>query len=139
MGSHIPRGLRNIQSVHLKTPDSIALPIYNSLPPPPGLLPGTADEVPSAKRLKLDTGSDENESKDEEGLSEGRRRKRTTGLRLEESLEDDEDGGTEEGQGRVSRSKVRRTKLSKLSVKKVRGSTVQSSKYEKALRRKTVT
>ena len=139
VGSHVPQGLRNVQSVHLKTPDSIALPIYNSLPPPPGLLPATTDKVPAAKRLKLDTGSDENESEDEESLSEGRRRKPTTGLRFEEGLEGGEDGGAEEGEGRGGRSKVRRARLSKLSVKKVRGSTVRSSKYEKALRRKTVT
>ncbi len=31
----------------------------------------------------------------------------------------------------------KKRKISKLSVKKVRGSTVQSSKYEKALKRKT--
>ena len=32
---YIPGGWKNIQSVHVKSVDSIALPVYNSLPLPP--------------------------------------------------------------------------------------------------------
>ena len=42
VASKIPRGWRNIQSVHLKTVDSIALPLYNALPPQATLLPAVA-------------------------------------------------------------------------------------------------
>ena len=37
--AHIPRGWSNIQSINIKTVSSVALPIFNSLPPPPTLLP----------------------------------------------------------------------------------------------------
>ena len=40
--------------VHLKTVDSIALPVYNGLPPGPELLPN-ALSGPPRKRVKLDT------------------------------------------------------------------------------------
>ena len=52
VASKVPRGLSNIQSVHLKSVDSIALPIYTSLPPEPSSLPAIGD-VPSAKRIRL--------------------------------------------------------------------------------------
>ena len=51
--SKIPQGWRNIQVVHLKTVDSIALPVYNSLPPEPKLL-APIEEGPKQKRIKLD-------------------------------------------------------------------------------------
>ena len=51
--SKIPRGWRNIQAVHLKTVDSIALPVYNSLPPEPQLL-APVEEGPKKKRVQLD-------------------------------------------------------------------------------------
>lgn len=141
VASHIPRGLKNIQSVHLKTPDSIALPIHSSLPPPPGLLPAAADETPATKRIKLDIDSNEMfSSKPEENLSE-ERGQRSAGLTFERSLNCVAEGGEEARRsGRESESKgKKKTKLSKLSVKKIRGSTVRSSKYEKALKRKTAT
>ena len=50
VASKVPRGWRNIQVVHLKTVDSIALPVYNSLPPEATLL---ATLAPAEKRVKL--------------------------------------------------------------------------------------
>lgn len=48
----VPRGWANIQSVHLKTTESIALPIYNSLPPQPTTLPGVNETaLPTVTRL----------------------------------------------------------------------------------------
>ena len=58
----IPRGWRNIQVVHLKTVDSVAIPLYHSLPPEVQLL-GPLPEGPPEKRVKLSGGSvDEGES-----------------------------------------------------------------------------
>ena len=54
--SKIPRGWRNIQAVQLKTVDSIALPVYNSLPPEPKLL-APVNEEPKQKRVKLEDAS----------------------------------------------------------------------------------
>ena len=48
----IPRGWRNIQSVHIKSVDSMALPVFNSLPPEPQSLPSIEDG-PKVKRVKL--------------------------------------------------------------------------------------
>ena len=50
VASKVPRGWRNIQVVHLKTVDSIALPVYHSLPPEATLL---ATLPPAEKRVKL--------------------------------------------------------------------------------------
>ena len=49
---HIPRGWRNIQSIHVKSVDSVALPVYNSLPPKPLSL-SSVGEGPKVKRVKL--------------------------------------------------------------------------------------
>ena len=139
VASHIPQGLRNIQSIHLKTPDSIALPIYNSLPPPPGLLPASTDQPPAVKRLKLDTDlNNPSNSESEEEVDLDRRRKGPISERSVEPDASGEDGVRKSGK-RGSVSKGKRAKLSKFSVKKVRGSTVRSSKYEKALRRRAMT
>ena len=54
VASKIPRGWRNIQVVNLKTVDSIALPVFNSLPPEPKLLAPIEEEGPKRKRVKLD-------------------------------------------------------------------------------------
>ena len=48
----IPRGWRNIQSVHIKSVDSISLPVYNSLPPQPHFLLAM-ERKPALKRVKL--------------------------------------------------------------------------------------
>ena len=53
VASKIPRGWRNIQVVNLKTVDSIALPVFNSMPPEPKLL-APIEEGPKRKRVKLD-------------------------------------------------------------------------------------
>lgn len=65
IANRVPRGFRNFQSLHLKTVDSIALPIYNSLPPQPTKLPGVGEEdtAPVIKKIKL--------SEDSESCSEG--------------------------------------------------------------------
>ena len=57
VANRIPRGWRNIQAVHIKTADSVALPIYHTLPPEAKLL-GPLEEPPAEKRVKL---SDEEE------------------------------------------------------------------------------
>lgn len=168
VSSKIPQGLRNIQSVNLKTPDSIALPIFNSLPPPPSLLP-SLDDKPPTKRVRIDNslGSEDNdkmaESDTSEDLEPERKRKivksQTLGKILVEdprsvSLMEREAGATnsDEDLQAVGRQKARKSlpgskksglsrntqMISKVSAKKVRGSTVRSSKYEKALRRRTV-
>ncbi len=138
VSSHIPRGLHNIQSVHLKTPDSISLPIYNSLPPPPALLPAASDEGPQTKRVKLDTDTD-NDSTMETEKGSRKRKMKSSDLPLERCLEFGEvDNSSETDKvGKEETVPKKKRKISKLSVKKVRGSTVQSSKYEKALKRKT--
>ena len=46
-------GSDNIQSIHVKTPDSIALPILNCLPPGPTVI-DTTSQPPKRKRLKED-------------------------------------------------------------------------------------
>ncbi len=50
----IPRGWTNIQSVHIKTVDSIALPVFNSLPPDPMSLPEVGKEEPLVKKVRLE-------------------------------------------------------------------------------------
>lgn len=52
VASKIPRGWSNIQSVHIKSTDSIALPVYNSLPPEPKSLPAVGEG--RIKRIKLE-------------------------------------------------------------------------------------
>ena len=52
VASQIPRGWNNIQSIHIKSVDSISLPVFNSLPPEPSLLPPLGD-MPPVKRVKL--------------------------------------------------------------------------------------
>ncbi len=49
----VPRGWQNIQSVHLKTPDSIALPIFNSAPPDASLLPGVEAGLAGGRKRKI--------------------------------------------------------------------------------------
>lgn len=131
ISTHIPGGTRNIQSVHLKTPDSISLPIYHSLPPPPALLPAATDQGPPTKRVKFDTNNDATNSDTCDITASSRKRKND--IPLERCLDFDGDNLSE---GEKESLPVIKKKLSKLSVKKVRGSTVRSSKYEKALRRK---
>ena len=54
IANRIPRGWRNIQAVHVKTVDSIALPIFNSAPSEATLLPD-ADRGPERKVMRLET------------------------------------------------------------------------------------
>lgn len=51
VASRIPRGWSNIQSVHIKSTASVALPVYASLPPAPTSLPAVEDRPPS-KRVR---------------------------------------------------------------------------------------
>lgn len=48
----VPRGWNNIQSLNLKTSDSIALPLYTSLPEKSHIM---EDSQPPAKRRKKET------------------------------------------------------------------------------------
>lgn len=48
----VPRGWNNIQSLNLKTSDSIALPLYTSLPENSHII---EDSHPPAKRRKKET------------------------------------------------------------------------------------
>lgn len=52
VASRIPRGWSSIQSVHIKSTDSIALPVFTSLPPGPTALPGLG-EGPPEKIMKF--------------------------------------------------------------------------------------
>ena len=122
----IPRGWRNIQAVHLKTIDSIALPIYNSLPPHATLLSETG-VGPSAKKVRLEApGESDGEMKDLQ----------TQAMSSSKKVSQKEfDGKTTKPISATKRAKVR----TKTSAKKIKGSTVLSSKYEKLLKRpKTV-
>lgn len=68
ISNRVPRGFRNLQSLHLKTVDSIALPIYNSLPPLPTKLPVVGEEgaTPIVKKIRLDEDSEgQSEAEDE--------------------------------------------------------------------------
>ena len=47
----VPRGWNNIQSIHLKTSESVALPLYNSLPDVESVI--DAPEPPLKKRKKI--------------------------------------------------------------------------------------
>ena len=47
----VPRGWSNIQSIHLKTSESVALPLYNSLPDVENVIEST--EPPLKKRKKF--------------------------------------------------------------------------------------
>ena len=51
----IPHGWKNIQSIHLKTTSSIALPLFNSLPAEPKLL-GQASRTEDRETLEMETG-----------------------------------------------------------------------------------
>lgn len=53
VASRVPRGWNNIQSVHIKSIDSLALPLFASLPPEPKSLPALED-CPPVRRFKLD-------------------------------------------------------------------------------------
>ena len=46
----VPRGWSNVQSVHLKTSESVALPLYNSLPDVENVIDST--EPPKKKKKK---------------------------------------------------------------------------------------
>ena len=74
IADRVPRGFRNFQSLQLKTVDSIALPIYNSLPPQPTRLPGVGEEeeaAPVVKKIKLDEDGEESGSEVEESEAAG--------------------------------------------------------------------
>lgn len=119
VASKIPRGWRNIQSVHLKTVDSIALPLYNSLPPQATLLPAVDGPRGKKRRVEHLASSDGEDPGD---------------------LEPNDSRGSAEVTGSgdaVVTPPAKKVKLpSRMSAKKIKGSTVVSSKYEKALKRR---
>ena len=123
VASKIPRGWRNIQSVHIKTVDSIALPLYNSLPSLATLLPavdGPRGKKRCVEQLALSDGEDPGDLEPNESRGSA----------------DDQMGSSGSGGGVVVPA-AKKTRLpSKMSAKKIKGSTVVSSKYEKALKRR---
>ena len=176
IADRVPRGFRNFQSLHLKTVDSIALPIYNSLPPQPTRLPGVGEEeaAPVIKRIKLDedgeSGSESEEAEVGDKVGESDESAVIDGD-IEETVVDDHVSQstiktpkrlkvsdyidatlkrsaltpmTTEIRGGVKRKESARKFLEagrgasvrKLSTKKVRGSTVISSQFEKAERKR---
>ena len=90
-------GLDNIQSVHVKMPDSIALPILNCLPPGPTVIDVTSQP---SKRKRVE---------DDEPLS---------------GVDASVDVSGEIEQTLPVKKKVKKTQISKLSTKRVRGSIV---------------
>ena len=113
VSASIPKGWSNIRSIHLKTVDSIALPLHSSLPNPPTVLPQADDPgIARVKRVRLES--------------------------VEEKEEEDEDT-TKQGEGERGDADVvkRKRSKSKLAVKKVKGSTVLRSKPGDKRRSKT--
>ena len=119
----IPKGWHNIQSVHIKTIDSIALPLYNSLPPPATLLPDINKQPRGVKRVRLES------MEDDKPLP----RKRSSWERLPQ--EGVTLTGKKTGSGKLTTLKTKRAKSTQVSAKKIKGSSVISSKYEKALKK----
>ena len=177
IATRVPQGFRNYQSLHLKTVDSIALPIYNSLPPQPTRLPGVGEEesTPVIKRIKLDEGSegisDEEEQEDEEledaddevvtreqteeeigtlsseDVPPSPTVKKSKKLRVSDYVDSTlkhstvampMTSGIRGGVKRKvsSRRSIQGRRVRTLSLKKVRGSTVISSQFEKAQRKR---
>ena len=91
-------GPDNIQSVHVKMPDSIALPILNCLPPGPTVIDVTSQ--PSKRKRVVE---------DDEPLS---------------GVDASVDVSGEIEQTLPVKKKVKKTQISKLSTKRVRGSIV---------------
>ena len=119
----IPRGWRNVQSIHLKTVDSIALPLYNSLPPPATLLPDINEEPRGRKRVHLESTEDDGEPLPKKQLSWKLLPQEIT------------PPGKKMGSGKPATLKIKQIKSAKVSAKKIKGSTIISSKYEKALKK----
>ena len=119
----IPRGWRNIQSIHLKTVDSIALPLYNSLPPPAALLPDVDEQPRGRKQVRLESTEDDGEPLP---------KKQSSWELLPQEITPH---GKKIGSGKPATLKTRRIKSAKVSSKKIKGSTIISSKYEKALKK----
>lgn len=175
IADRVPRGFRNFQSLHLKTIDSIALPIYNSLPPQPTRLPGVGEEeaAPVVKKIKLDGDSETEieEAEATEDTDEERSQKDQVAVSEETVLDDSiipestvkkpkrlkvsdyidatlkhsaltpmtaeiRGGVKRKISARKSLEAGRGASVRKLSTKKVRGSTVISSQYEKAERKR---
>ena len=178
IADRIPRGFRNFQSLHLKTIDSIALPIYNSLPPQPTRLPDV-EAAPVVKKIKLDEDGGESGAEIEEAevIDEDRENDESAIINERANEETMMDDGisqstvktpkrlkvsdyidatlkrsavtpmTNEIRGGVKRKVSARKSLRaaggggaasvrKLSTKKVRGSTIVSSQFEKADRKR---
>lgn len=115
IATKIPRGWRNIQSVHVKTVDSISLPLYNSLPLQPTLLPDINEQSKRVKRVRLESPED-------------------SGFLLRE--QSPQEGTSVQSSGVPTHAKTKKVKaIRKVSVKKIKGSTVISSKYERALKK----
>ena len=119
----IPRGWRNIQSIHLKMVDSIALPLYNSLPPPATLLPDVNEQPGRRKRVRLESTED-----DDEPMPKKQSSRKLLSQEITPS-------GKKMGSGEPATLKTKRIKSAKVSAKKIKGSTIISSKYEKALKK----
>ena len=176
IADRVPRGFRNFQSLHLKTIDSIALPIYNSLPPQPTRLPGVGEEeaAPVVKKVKLDEDGESGSESEEAEVGDKDGENHESAIiegDIEETVIDDHVSQstiktpkrlkvsdyidatlkhsaltpmTTEIRGGVKRKVSarksleggRRTSMRKLSTKKVRGSTVISSQFEKAERKR---
>jgi ribosome biogenesis protein UTP30 len=133
--SKIPRGWRNIQAVQLKTVDSIALPVYNSLPPEPKLL-APVNEEPKQKRVKLEDASTGQPAA--VGVEGGQSAPLSAPLAGE--LEGEESNTVQRGRrvrgNPAAEKRTKATSVPRLARKKVRGSTVISSQYEKMAKKK---
>lgn len=166
IATKVPQGFRNYQSLHLKTVASIALPIYNSLPPQPTRLPEVGEEEESApvvKKIKLDEGSEgvsdsEAEEVDEEEMAAQEEEQEEDEISPKETVKKSSKrlkvsdyvdttlkrssltplttkirGGVKR---KVSRKSRDGAQVRTLSAKKIKGSTVISSKFEKAERKR---
>ena len=162
VAARVPRGFKNFQSLHLKTVDSIALPIYNSLPPLPTRLPGVGEEetAPIVKKIKLGEESEADEvneevengsevvadEQEEETLEPETVKKSSKRLKVSDYVDatlkhTSVTPTTSEIRGGVKRKVSLKKSLEsghvrKLSSKKIRGSTVISSQFEKAVRKR---
>lgn len=116
ISNKLSRGLAGIQSINIKTADSIALPIFNSLPKPATVLsePG---ETSKAKRVKLEVVEETGQACDMEACW-------VSNINPVTSLSHDAGVKTPE---KACLTKKSKTPKSKYSAKKVKGSTVLKS------------
>ena len=98
-------GSDNLQSVHVKLPDSIALPILNCLPPGPTVIDITSQPSVSVKRKRLE---DNERLEDDKGPA-------SSGVDMSGQIEET----------LPAKKKVKKIRTSKLATKRVRGSIVK--------------